>query len=303
MEDVELQKKINALKEELNAIILVHNYQRDEVQDIADYLGDSLALSRKAASTDAKIIIFCGVYFMAETASILSPDKLVLIPEKDAGCPMADMITANELIKLKKIHPDAKVVCYVNSSAEVKAECDICCTSANAVQIVQSFHKEQKIIFVPDKNLGKYVERMTGRKLILWEGFCPTHEKLSTDDIKNAKKQYPNASVWSHPECSPEILNISDRILSTGGMTNIAVSAKEKEVIIATEMGMLHRLSKNNPDKKFYLASNDLICPNMKLISLESVLSCMKNKQYVVKVPEYIRIKAEKAISKMLTIG
>ncbi|MBI4652613.1 quinolinate synthase NadA, partial [Candidatus Desantisbacteria bacterium] len=254
IEDSELQKEIIKIKKDINAVILVHNYERDEVQDIADYIGDSLGLSRQAAKTNAKIIVFCGVYFMAETASILSPDKIVLLPEKDAGCPMAEMITASELRSLKKQHPDATVVCYVNSSAEVKAESDLCCTSANADKVVLSVAPDKKIIFVPDINLGKYVAKITNRNLILWNGYCPTHAALSTEDIIKAKKLHPFARVWSHPECSPEILNISDRILSTGQMTTTCQKSEEEEIIIATEMGMMCRLVRDNPHKKFYLA-------------------------------------------------
>ncbi len=303
MENTKLKEEILKLKKELNAIIIVHNYQQDEVQDIADYIGDSLALSRKASNTDAEVIVFCGVYFMAETASILSPDKIVLLPEKDAGCPMADMISPAQLISLKEKYPEAKVVCYVNSSAEIKALSDICCTSANAVQVVNSIPEKYKIIFIPDKNLGLYVSRITGRELILWEGFCPTHDRLTVKDIKEIKRQHPDASLWSHPECTPEILDISDEILSTGGMTSLAGKSDKKEIIIATEMGMIYRLKKDNPDKNFYIANNDLICPNMKLTNLESVLTAMQKMQYTISVSKEIREKAYKAIKNMLEIG
>lgn len=240
-----LKKKILRLKKERHAVIIVHNYQRDEVQDIADISGDSLALSQAAVSSDAKVIVFCGVDFMAESASILNPDKIVLLPVKEAGCPMADMVTIERLKEKKRKHPDAAVVCYVNSSAAIKAQSDICCTSSNAIQIVKSLKDHKNIIFVPDKNLGRYVqENLPDKKIILWEGFCPTHIRVSREEVLKAKEDHPLAEVLAHPECNPDVLSTSDHICSTGGMFNYVKSSKSKEFIIATESGMLYRLKR-----------------------------------------------------------
>ena len=299
----ELIKKIEKLKKEKNAIILVHNYQRGEVQDIADYRGDSLGLSRIASKTDADVILFCGVRFMAETASILSPHKTVLIPDDKAGCPMADMITREQLIALKKKHPKALVVGYVNSSAEVKAELDVCCTSANAVAVIEHFKDSEEIIFVPDKYLGSYASRVTGKELILWNGYCPTHMKILPENIKEAKEKHPKAEVLIHPECSKEALAVSDQILSTGGMTKYVKQSKNDEFIIATEIGMIYSLETDFPDKKFYPATEKAVCPNMKLTSLENVLWSLEDMKYEVKVPEEVRIKAKKAVDRMIEIG
>jgi quinolinate synthase len=292
-------QKISGLKKQKKAVILVHNYQPPEVQDIADFLGDSLGLSQKAAETDAKVIVFCGVHFMAETASILCPDKVVLIPDISAGCPMADMIDAESLRELKKQHPDAVVVAYVNTTAEVKAESDICCTSANAVKIVSSL-PEKKIIFIPDKYLGQYVASQTGREMIFWEGYCPVHVKILADDIKRVKKEHPEAEVIVHPECTPEVIAMADKVFSTSGMCNYARETRSKEIIIGTEVGIIYRLQKENPDKKFYPASEGAICENMKKNSLEKVLWSLEEMKYEVKVEEKIRQKAKKAIDKML---
>jgi len=294
-----LVENILRLKEKRKAIILVHNYQPPEVQDIADYLGDSLGLSQKATQTDAEVIVFCGVHFMAETASILCPDKTVLIPDITAGCPMADMIDADSLRLLKEEHPDASVVSYVNTTAEVKAESNVCCTSANAIKIVNSLDAN-KIIFIPDKYLGHYVAGKTNKEIIFWEGYCPVHIKILADDILKAKEQHPEAEVIVHPECTPDVIALADKVLSTTGMCHYAKEAKSKEIIVGTEVGIIHRLQKENPDKKFYAASELAICPNMKLNNLEKVLWALEDMKYEVEVEEKIRIKAREAIDKML---
>ena len=237
--DARLIEKINRLKKRKNAIILAHNYQLGEVQDIADFTGDSLELSQKAAKTDADVIVFCGVHFMAETASIICPDKVVLLPELHAGCPMADMITAKRLREEKKKHPKAIVVCYVNSSAAVKAESDICCTSANAVRLVEKLTDAEEIIFVPDQYLGDYVASKTGRKMILWPGFCPTHTRIQPQDISRLKAEYPQAKAIVHPECRPEVKALADEVLSTGGMVRFARETRATEIIVGTEMGLI----------------------------------------------------------------
>ena len=299
----ELIEKIQKLKRERNAVILVHNYQLPEVQDIADFRGDSLGLSQKASQTDAEIIVFCGVLFMAETAKILSPDKKVLIPEIKAGCPMADMITAQELLKLKKEHPQAIVIAYVNTTAEVKAEVDICCTSANAIRIVNSYAlKDKEIIFVPDKYLAHYVSTQTKRKLIPWEGYCPTHVKILPEDIIRQKKQHPQAEVIVHPECTPGVIKLADRALSTSGICKYAKGSEASEMIIGTEIGILHRLRKENPQKRFYPATDLAVCPNMKLITLEKVLWALEDLQYEVQIPDNIRIRAKQSVERMLQI-
>ncbi|UCD86138.1 MAG: quinolinate synthase NadA [Deltaproteobacteria bacterium] len=299
MEVSKLVEDILRLKKERKAVILVHNYQPPEVQDIADYLGDSLGLSQKATQTDAEVIVFCGVHFMAETAYILCPDKTVLIPDVAAGCPMADMIDAERLRFLKEEHPDAPVVAYVNTTAEVKAESDICCTSANAVKIIDSLDAN-KIIFIPDKYLGYYVASKTDKEIILWEGYCPVHIKILADDILKAKKQHPEAEIVVHPECTPDVIALADKVLSTTGMCNHAKETKSKEIIIGTEVGIIHRLRKENPDKKFYAASELAVCPNMKLNNLEKVFWALEDMKYKVRVQEKIREKAREAIDQML---
>lgn len=295
-------KKIQRLKKERNAIILAHNYQIGEVQDVADYLGDSLGLSRQAAQTDAEVIVFCGVHFMAETAAILCPDKVVLMPDINAGCPMADMITKEGLRALKKEHPEAIVVSYVNTSAEVKAETDICCTSANAVELIKSL-KSQKIIFTPDKYLAHYITTKTDKRIIPWDGFCPTHIRILPEDIERQKKKYPGAEIIVHPECTPGVIKLSDRTLSTEGMCKYAKESNASQIIVGTEIGLLHRLRKENPGKKFYPASELAVCPSMKLTTLEKVLWSLEDMKEQVIVPEEIRIKAKKAIDRMLEIS
>lgn len=294
--------KIQNLKKERNAIILAHNYQPGEVQDVADYLGDSLELSRKAAESEAEVIVFCGVHFMAETASILSPDKKVLLPDIDARCPMADMITADGLRELKAEHPDAKVVGYVNTTADVKAEMDICCTSTNAIKVINSLEGDE-VIFVPDKYLADYVSRHTEKKIIPWNGSCSTHVKITPQDIKKQKELHPGAKVIVHPECIPDVVELADEVLSTGGMCKYVRESDAGEFIVGTETGIIHRLGKENPDKKFYPASELAVCPNMKKISLEKVLWALEDVKYEVKVPEEIRVKAKQAVDRMLEIA
>jgi len=295
-------EKIKKLKDKCNAVILAHNYQPPEIQDLADFGGDSLGLSIKAAETDADIIVFCGVRFMAETAAILSPDKTVLLPDENAGCPLADMITADQLRDLKQKHPDALVVCYVNSSAEVKAESDYCCTSANAVEMVSSLQKDKSVIFVPDQNLGQFAGQRTGRELIIWPGYCHVHVVITEEDIKNAKAKHPDAIVMTHPECTDPVKALSDELLSTGQMLRYAKKSDAEQFIIATETGIIHTLKTQNPGKEFFPATYKAICPNMKKISLEKVLWSLEDLQYKVTVPEDIRIKAKKALDRMVEI-
>jgi quinolinate synthase len=295
-------ERINTLRKEKNAVILAHNYQRGEVQDIADFVGDSLELSQKAAATNARVIVFCGVHFMAETAYILNPGKTVLLPDAHAGCPMANMITAEELSEEKKKHPKAIVVTYINSSAAVKAESDYCCTSANGVKVVNSI-KAEEIIFVPDQYLGGYIEKKTGKNMILWPGYCPTHMKILPEDILKRKKEYPNAKVVAHPECRPDVVALADEALSTSGMIRYAARPDVKELIVATEIEILHRLNKENPGKKFIPATTKAACPNMKKTTLEKVLESLETMQPVVMVPEEIRVKALACVKRMLEIG
>ncbi len=298
----QLIKQIEKLKAERDAVILAHNYQPGEIQDLADFTGDSLGLSIQASETDADVIVFCGVRFMAETAAILSPEKTVLLPEKSAGCPMADMITAEQLRQLKQENPDALVVCYVNSSAEVKAESDYCCTSANAVEVVKSLPEDKRILFVPDQHLGQFVAERTGRKLVLWPGYCTTHVLITTDDIKAARAKYPDAVVMTHPECTEPVKDVSDELLSTGQMLKFAARSTAKRFIIATEIGIIHTLKKQNPETEFFPASDRAICPNMKKITLDKVIGSLQEMQYKITVPEEIRIKAKKSLDRMVEI-
>ncbi len=283
-------------------MILAHNYQPAEIQDAADFCGDSLGLSVKATQTDAQAIVFCGVKFMAETAVILSPEKTVLLPDKFAGCPLADTITAEQLSELKQKHPDAAVVCYVNSSAEVKAQSDYCCTSSNAVEVVNSIPREKQIIFVPDQHLGRFAAEKTGRDLVLWPGYCHVHVTITEDDIKNAKAKYPKAIVMAHPECTESVKELSDELLSTGQMLEFVDESSAKQFIVATEIGMIHPLKKQNPQAEFIPASEKAICPNMKKITLEKVAWSLEDMQHKITVPEEIRTKAKKAIDRMVEI-
>jgi len=298
----QLIKRIEKLKTERHAVILAHNYQPGEIQDLADFTGDSLGLSIQASRTDADVIVFCGVRFMAETAAILSPDKTVLLPEKTAGCPMADMINAEQLRQLKRENPDALVVCYVNSSAEVKAESDYCCTSANAVEVVNSLPEDKRIIFVPDRHLGQFVAERSGRGLILWPGYCTTHVLITVDDIKAARAKYPDAIVMAHPECTEPVKELADELLSTGQMLKFAAKSTAKRFIIATEKGIIHTLKKQNPEAEFYPASERAICPNMKKITIDKVIASLENMQYKITVDETIRVKAKKALDRMVEI-
>ena len=295
-------ERILELKRERNAIILAHNYQRPEVQDIADFTGDSLELSRKAAQNDAEVIVFCGVHFMAETAKILSPQKTVLLPDEEAGCPMADMITAEQLKSKRAEHPTARVVCYVNSSAAVKAGSDICCTSANAVEVVRSLDADLPILFVPDQYLGHYVMRKTGRELLLWPGYCPTHMKITVKDISEQKRRFPDAKVLVHPECRPDVIDAADEVLSTGGILRYAQNAKGGTLIVGTETGILHRLRKENPNVQYVPVTEKASCPNMKRINLEKVLASLEEMKPQIQVPEDIRQQAWKAVESMLRL-
>jgi len=300
-------KKIQELKKKRNAVILAHNYQLPEVQDIADFTGDSLELSRIAAGTKADVIIFCGVHFMAETAAVLSPEKKVIMPDITASCPMAGMITREELRGLKEKHPGAVSVGYVNTSAAVKAELDICCTSTNAVGVVKAaaekMEKEGRrpqIIFVPDKYLASYVSAQTGIKLIAWDGFCPTHIKIRPEDIKKEKRFHPEARVLAHPECLPSVISLADAALSTSGMSKYARSSSAREFIVGTEVGIIYRLKKDNPGKEFYPAAEAAVCPNMKRTTQEKVFLALETLRGEVKVPQEIRSRARRAIDRML---
>jgi quinolinate synthase len=300
--NIEFADSIIKLKNKKDALILAHNYQIGEVQDIADFVGDSLQLSIEASKTKNKIIVFCGVCFMAETAKILSPEKKVLLPDTNSGCPMADMITASQLGELKNKYPDAVVVCYVNSSAEVKALSDICCTSSNAIDIVKSIPKNKRVIFIPDKYLGSYVRSETKREMILWDGYCPVHVLINVKNIIQFKKEHLDAPVIAHPECTPDVLNMADRVTSTGGMVNYVKKSSKKEFIIGTEIGIIHRLQKENLNKIFYPASKQAICPDMKLINLEKLFWALEEEKYEVKLPEKILTGARSSIDKMISL-
>ncbi len=294
-------QKIKQLKDSRRAVILAHNYQPGEIQDLADFCGDSLGLSIKAAETDAEVIVFCGVRFMAETAAILSPQKTVLLPDRFADCTLADMITAEQLRQLKKKHPDALVVCYVNSPVEVKAESDYCCTSANAVELVRTL-PAKPIIFVPDQHLGRFVAEQTKRDLILWPGYCASHIVITEDDIKTAKAKYPGAVVMAHPECTEPVKELSDQILSTGQMLKFVSGSTAESFIVATEIGMIHALKKQNPNAEFIPASDKAICPNMKRITLDKVIASLQDMQYKVAVPEDMAARAKRALDRMVEV-
>jgi quinolinate synthase len=297
----ELLRQIALLKKEREAVILAHNYQPPEIQDLADFTGDSLELSRIAAKTPAKVIVFCGVQFMGETAAILSPDKTVLLPVLEAGCTLADYATAERLREMKRKNPDAVVVTYVNSSAEVKAETDICCTSANAVEIVKSIDRNRPILFVPDYNLGHYAAKMAQREILLWDGCCPTHALLSTFAVAKAKQKWPGAQAIMHPECKPETLELADFVGSTSGMLSyVKTQPSGTSFIVGTEVGLLHRLQKENPDKTFHVASDYLICPMMKMTTLKDVKDSLEKMRHVVKVDPSIRLRAKAAVDAML---
>lgn len=297
-----LQKKVLELKRELNAIIVAHNYQRPEVQDIADFAGDSLELARECVGVKAEVIVFCGVLFMAETAAILNPDTTVLLSHPDAGCPLADMIDVNSLMEWKGKHPEAAVVAYINTTAAVKAESFICCTSANGAEVVNAVPGKE-VLFVPDKNLGHYVSTMTDEKVILYPGFCPAHENLTAGEARAARQRYPRAKVLVHPECRPEVIELADAALSTSQMLRYAEGSSARDFLIGTEEGMLYPLRKQNPGKEFHLISSCLVCPDMKKTTLETVVETMEARKNVVTVPEEIRTRAKRAIDRMLGIN
>ena len=299
----DLVGRIERLRKERRAVILAHNYQLGEVQDVADFTGDSLDLSRKAAATDAEVIVFCGVHFMAETAKILSPRKTVLLPDPASGCPMADMIDGPALRKKKAEHPGAAVVCYVNSSAEVKAECDVCCTSANAERVVASIPAGREILFVPDKYLGGHVRRLTGRKMMLWPGFCPTHARILPEHVARRKREHPGAVVMAHPECRAEVSALADVVLSTSGMLRYAKETDARVFVVATELGLLHRLQQDSPDKIFVHATEQAVCPNMKRNTLEKVLWALEEMRTPIEVPEDVRVRAEASLRRMLDVA
>jgi len=297
----EIAVRIRQLKKERNAVIIAHNYQIGEVQDVADFLGDSLQLSQEAAELEEEIIVFCGVHFMAETAAILSPEKTVLMPDLQAGCPMADMITAQELREWKRQYPGRKVVCYVNTSAEVKAESDICCTSSNAIQVVEAVEGDE-ILFVPDKNLAAFVARFTKKKIIPWDGYCYVHNNISANHVKEKKERYPEAEVWVHPECRPEVIDLADKVLSTGKMVREARATAKSDILIGTESGIIYRMEKENPGKKFHPIKELAHCSNMKKIDLKKVLASLEDMKFRVDVPQNISSRARGAIEKMIML-
>lgn len=300
-----IHEKIKDLKVKRNAVIIAHNYELPEVQDVADFVGDSLLLSQKAAATEAAVIVFCGVHFMAETASILAPNKTVLIPDLNAGCSLSSTITANDMRKWKKEHPGAVVVTYVNCSAEVKAESDYCCTSSNAVKVVESISPGKEILFAPDMFLGRWVQQQTRRKLHLWPGSCHVHHLIKTDDIKDLKKEHPRAEFIMHPECgcSSTCLPLADKVLSTEGMVRYAQESPRKEFIVGTETGILHRMKIQNPEKTFYPSTSAAVCEFMKMITLEKVLWSLEDLKYEVKVPKGVADRARLAIERMVAIN
>lgn len=295
--------EIRELVRERRAVLLAHNYQRDEIQEIADHAGDSLGLSRIAASSDAEVIVFCGVHFMAESAAILAPDRTVLLPRQDAGCPMADMITPEGVEEMRRRYPGGAVVAYVNTSAAVKARSDICCTSANAVKVVSSLpESEDPIIMIPDQNLARYVDSQVERRVVWWDGFCPVHHRYRAADVLKVKRLHPEAVFVAHPECRPEVLELADYITSTSGMYRFAMETRAKEVIIGTEKGVLYRMRGENPDKTFIPLSEEMVCPNMKLTTLDDVRDALVTMSPVVTVPEDIRIGAVSALDRMLAV-
>lgn len=296
----EMSAEIKRLAAEKQALLLVHNYQIPPIQDIADILGDSLDLARRSAETDAPVIVFCGVRFMAETAKILAPHKTVLHPRPDAGCPMADMVDVKELRKLKVKHPDAKVVAYVNTNSDIKAEVDVCCTSANAVKVVEGLDAEE-IIFVPDCNLASYVQRFTKKKIIPWAGYCIVHKRFKVEEVEQIRERYPDALLMVHPEIDPEIVDLADEVASTNGMVQLARSSDRKRFIVGTEEGLIYRLQKENPDKEFYSLGTPKVCANMKKIHLVHVFQALQKDQYEVKVAPGIARGAKHALDEMLS--
>ena len=298
-----MKAEIERLKKERKAVILAHNYTRGEVQDVADYTGDSLELARRATQVNADVIVFCGVYFMAETAAILNPDKTVLIPDPSAGCPMADMITGAQLRELKAKHPGAVAVCYVNSTAEVKAECDLCVTSGNAEKVMATIPAGREILFVPDQHLGGHVSAKEGRDYVLWPGYCPTHARLTPKMIADARAAHPGAPVMVHPECPKDVREAADEQLSTGGMCRFARESDAQTILVGTEVGILHRLRKENPDKTFVSVSDTLVCPNMKKTTLENLRDCLRDMSNRVVVEKDVADRARRAIDAMLAVS
>lgn len=297
-----MKDEIRALKEKRNAVIVAHNYQIGDVQDIADMVGDSFALSKYCAAVDKQVVVFCGVHFMAESAKILSPDKTILLPEIDAGCPMADMVTPEALIEKKKQHPGAAVVCYVNTSAAVKAECDICCTSSNAVAVIRSV-KEETIIFVPDKNLGRYVAgKVPEKRILLWDGYCITHHRVTKEDVDKVRRLHPDALLLVHPECRGEVVEAADFVGSTSQIIDFATASEAKKFIIGTEMGVLHSLRARNPRKEFYLLSQGMVCPNMKKTTLDSVYHSLSEMKHAIDIPPHILERAKLSLQRMMEV-
>ncbi|HUU62777.1 MAG TPA: quinolinate synthase NadA [Dehalococcoidia bacterium] len=301
MESDEIKQKIEKLKKSLSAVIVAHNYQRPEVQDIADITGDSLELARQCTQVDAEVIVFCGVHFMAESAAILSPERTVLLSEADAGCPMADMIGEADLREWKERYPEAAVVCYVNSSAAVKALSDVCCTSANGLGVVQSLPNDE-VLFIPDRHLGHYVSTKTDKRMILYPGFCPPHQRLIPRHIEHAKELHPDAVVLVHPECSAEVIARADAALSTSQMIRYVKESDARTFLIGTEEGLLHGLRRENPEKAFHLLTTGLLCPDMKKTTLKSVMRTMEERRNVVRVAEEVRVKAKLALDRMLEV-
>jgi quinolinate synthase len=301
MNSQQLKEEIRRLAKERNALIMAHFYQRDEIQDIADVAGDSLAMAIEAAQTERQVIVLCGVHFMAESAAILAPDKTVLLPRTDAGCPMADMVEVDKLREMKARLPGRPVVTYVNSSAAVKAESDICCTSANAVKVVNSLEADE-VILVPDRNLGRYIAANTDKKCYFWEGFCPFHDQLPEEDVMAAKDAHPDALFLAHPECRPQILAMADYIASTSGIIDYVRKSPAKKFIIGTEQGILYRLRKENPDKEFIMPNSLLFCKTMKYITLEEILHCLQTLSPQVTVPKEVADGARKALERMLAV-
>lgn len=303
MGEEDLIERIDRLREDRRAVILAHNYQRPEVQDIADFTGDSLGLARRAVSSQADVIVFCGVHFMAETSAILNPDKITLLPAPEAGCDLADTITPEGVVTLRKLFPEAVVVTYVNSPAAVKAESDYCCTSGNAVQVVRSIDAPL-IIFTPDRNLGRYVRKVTGKEMVIWEGCCSVHEGITTEQVLDLVRDHPDASVVAHPECREEVLEYADEVASTSGMFEFASRAAADEIIVLTESGMEHPLSKRFPGKRFYFPRHDEpVCRTMKMITLDKVERSLRDIEPQVKVPEDLRLRALRAVERMVEIG
>jgi quinolinate synthase len=294
-------QRLQELKKERNAVILAHYYMRPEVQAVADYIGDSFGLSQKARDTDADVILFCGVHFMAESAKILNPDKIVLMPDERSGCPMADMVTAEGLRKLKAEHPNATVVAYVNTSAEVKAETDICCTSSNALKVIESVESDE-IIWVPDKNLGHYVSQFTNKKMIIWQGYCNTHDLLTPEEVLELKRQYPDAPIVVHPECRPEVVALADYVGSTTGILKYCRETNFTDYIVATEEGVRYMLEKESPGKRFHFASRFMVCPNMKVHNVKKMVRALETMQPQIEVDPEIARKAKRALDRMLEV-